>query len=129
MTEEKTQMTRATFIVAALLLAAVPALSPAPAVAADCPRGALDKQYCDWNGDRVADLPLDEKQWVNPDTIIFSYTPVEEPAVYEKVWDGFLKHMTKITGREVAFFPVQSNAAQMETGRGAGRGRVCENVL
>lgn len=110
-------MTRATFIVAALLLAAAPALSPAPAVAADCPRGALDKQYCDWNGDLVADLPLDEKQWVNPDTIIFSYTPVEDPAVYAKVWDGFIKHMTKITGRKVAFFPVQSNAAQMEAMR------------
>ena len=110
-------MTRAMLIVAAVLLAAAPALSPAPAVAADCPRGALDKQYCDWNGDLVADLPLDEKQWVNPDTIIFSYTPVEDPAVYAKVWDGFIKHMTKITGKKVAFFPVQSNAAQLEAMR------------
>jgi phosphonate transport system substrate-binding protein len=105
------------FIFAALLNAAAFALSSGTAAAADCPRGSLDKQYCDWNGDLVADLPVDEKQWVNPDTIIFSYTPVEDPAVYAKVWDGFIKHMTKTTGKKVAFFPVQSNAAQLEAMR------------
>ena len=50
--------------------------------AAECPyRGTLDSQYCDRNRDLVADLPLDESEWVDPDTIIFSYTPVEDPAV------------------------------------------------
>lgn len=110
-------MTRAALILAALLMSAAWTLSPDPAAAADCPRGALDKQYCDWNGDLVADLPVDEKQWVDPDTIIFSYTPVEDPAVYAKVWDGFIKHMAKVTGKKVAFFPVQSNAAQLEAMR------------
>jgi phosphonate transport system substrate-binding protein len=110
-------MTRAVLILAALLISAAAPVSSGPAAAADCPRGALDKQYCDWNGDLVADLPLDEKQWVNPDTIIFSYTPVEDPAVYAKVWDGFIKHMAKVTGKKVAFFPVQSNAAQLEAMR------------
>ena len=47
----------------------------------DCYRGTLDKQYCDRNRDLVADLPLDPADWVNPDTIIFSYTPVEDPAL------------------------------------------------
>ncbi len=83
----------------------------------DCPRGTLDKQYCDRNGDLVADLPLDESKWVNPKTIIFSYTPVEDPAVYAKVWDGFIQHMAKVTGRKVVFFPVQSYAAQYEAMR------------
>ncbi len=87
------------------------------AVAADCPRGTLDDQYCDWDGDLTADLPLDEGKWVDPDTIIFSYTPVEDPAVYQKVWDGFIKHMSKMTGRKVVFFPVQSYAAQYEAMR------------
>jgi phosphonate transport system substrate-binding protein len=105
------------FIFAALLISAAFALSPRTAVSAECPRGFLDKQYCDWNGDLVADLPLDEKQWVNPDTIIFSYTPVEDPAVYAKVWDGFIKHMAKVTGKKVVFFPVQSYAAQYEAMR------------
>jgi phosphonate transport system substrate-binding protein len=87
------------------------------ALAQDCPRGTLDKAYCDRNGDLVADLPTDPKQIVNPATIIFSYTPVEDPAVYSRVWDGFIKHMEKTTGKKVLFFPVQSNAAQLEAMR------------
>jgi phosphonate transport system substrate-binding protein len=87
------------------------------AAAQDCPRGALDQAYCDRNGDLVADLPTDPKKVVNPSTIIFSYTPVEDPAVYQKVWDGFIKHMEKTTGKKVLFFPVQSNAAQLEAMR------------
>lgn len=87
------------------------------AIAEECPRGTLDKQYCDRNNDQVADLPLDESKWVDPSTIIFSYTPVEDPAVYAKVWDGFVKHMAEVTGKEVVFFPVQSYAAQYEAMR------------
>ncbi len=83
----------------------------------DCYRGTLDKQYCDRNRDLVADLPLDPADWVNPDTIIFSYTPVEDPALYAKVWDGFVAHMSKVTGKKVVFFPVQSYAAQYEAMR------------
>ena len=83
----------------------------------ECPRGALDKAYCNRNGDLVADLPTDAKQIINPPAIIFSYTPVEDPAVYQKAWDGFIKHMEKTTGRRVVFFPVQSNAAQYEAMR------------
>jgi phosphonate transport system substrate-binding protein len=85
--------------------------------AQDCPRGDLDKAYCDRNGDLVADPPSDPRQLVNPPTLIFSYTPVEDPAVYQKVWDGFLKHMEKVTGKKIVFFPVQSNAAQLEAMR------------
>ncbi len=85
--------------------------------AEDCPRGTLDKAYCDRDNDLVADLPMDPSKWVNPSTIIFSYTPVEDPAVYQKVWDGFIKHMAKVTGKKVVFFPVQSYAAQYEAMR------------
>ncbi|MDC7787836.1 phosphate/phosphite/phosphonate ABC transporter substrate-binding protein [Rhodoplanes sp. TEM] len=82
--------------------------------------GALDARYTDADGDLVADTPADPKQWVDPATLIFAYTPVEDPAVYAKVWDGFLRHMEKVTGKKVQFFPVQSNAAQLEAMR-AGR--------
>jgi len=84
------------------------------AAAQDCPRGALDKAYCDRNGDLVADAPADPKQLLNPPTLIFAYTPVEDPALYTKVWDGFLRHLEKVTGKKVLFFPVQSNAAEIE---------------
>jgi phosphonate transport system substrate-binding protein len=87
------------------------------ALAQDCPRGELDKAYCDRNGDLVADAPADPKQFVNPSTLIFAYTPVEDPAVYAKTWDGFIKHMEKTTAKKVVFFPVQSNAAQIEAMR------------
>ena len=83
-------------------------LSVNVALAQECHRGTLDKRYCDRNYDQVADLPTDSSKWVNPSTIIFSYTPVEDPAVYAKVWDGFIKHMSKVTGKKVVFFPVQS---------------------
>ena len=104
-----------------ILLSAILALGMtafgASAQAEECPRGTLDKQYCDRNNDQVADLPLDESKWVDPSTIIFSYTPVEDPAVYAKVWDGFVKHMAEVTGKKVVFFPVQSYAAQYEAMR------------
>jgi phosphonate transport system substrate-binding protein len=100
-------------LAAALLLAA-----PVTGQAQDCPnRGTLDARYCDRDFDLVADLPTDPKQWVDPDTIIFSYTPVEDPAVYARAWDDFLKHMSKLTGKKVVFFPVQSYAAQYEAMR------------
>ena len=87
------------------------------AAAQDCPRGDLDKAYCDRNGDMVADAPADPKQLINPSTLIFAYTPVEDPALYTKVWDGFLRHLEKVTGKKVVFFPVQSNAAEIEAMR------------
>ena len=95
-------------------LVAVPATANA---AEDCPRSFLDERYCDRDGNLTADLPLNEDEWVDPDTIIFSYTPVEDPAVYQKVWDGFIQHMAEVTGRKVVFFPVQSYAAQYEAMR------------
>jgi len=94
--------------------------TPIASAQSSCPRGTLDARFCDENGDLVADTPKDPKQWVDPSVLIFAYTPVEDPAVYAKVWDGFLKHMEKLTGKRVQFFPVQSNAAQIEAMR-AGR--------
>jgi phosphonate transport system substrate-binding protein len=80
----------------------------------------LDSRFTDADGDLIADIPTDESKLVDPDTLIFAYTPVEDPAVYAEVWAGFLDHMREVTGKEVQFFPVQSNAAQLEAMR-AGR--------
>jgi phosphonate transport system substrate-binding protein len=98
-------------------LLAVAALA---AMAAINPATALDPRFKDANGDMVADAPTDSKDWIDPATLIFAYTPIEDPAVYAKVWDSFLKHMETVTGKKVQFFPVQSNAAQLEAMR-AGR--------
>ncbi|TDR51017.1 phosphonate transport system substrate-binding protein [Halomonas ventosae] len=83
----------------------------------DCERGALDDIYCDENGDMVADRPADESEWANPDTLIFAYTPVEDPAIYSDIWQPFIDHLEDVTGRDVRFFAVQSNSAQVEAMR------------
>lgn len=96
-----------------LLLVCAAALAVSPAI-------ALDPRFKDADGDLLADVPTDPAQQLDPPTLIFAYTPVEDPAVYAKVWDGFLRHMSKVTGKKIQFFPVQSNAAQLEAMR-AGR--------
>lgn len=48
---------------------------------------SLDSRYKDNDGDLVADIPSNESAWVNPSTLIFAYTPVEDPAVYADVWN------------------------------------------
>ncbi|QIE56779.1 phosphate/phosphite/phosphonate ABC transporter substrate-binding protein [Pikeienuella piscinae] len=100
-------------------IVAVAALGYATQAAAqeDCPRGDLDQRYCDRDGDLVADTPTDESKLLDPDTLIFAYTPVEDPAVYKEAWSDFLDHLREATGKEVVFFPVQSNAAQIEAMR------------
>ena len=80
----------------------------------------LDSRYTDADGDLIADIPTDASQLVDPDTLIFAYTPVEDPAVYAVAWSDFLTYLEEKTGKKVQFFPVQSNAAQIEAMR-AGR--------
>ncbi|MDP3535446.1 phosphate/phosphite/phosphonate ABC transporter substrate-binding protein [Halomonas sp. M1] len=96
------------------------AVASAFALAAVNASADLSSRYVDNDGDMVADAPTDESQWVDPDTLVFAYTPVEDPAVYADVWSGFLDHLSEATGKRVQFFPVQSNAAQQEALR-AGR--------
>ncbi|MDO5656793.1 MAG: phosphate/phosphite/phosphonate ABC transporter substrate-binding protein [Paracoccus sp. (in: a-proteobacteria)] len=80
----------------------------------------LDARYTDADGDMIADIPTDPSELVDPDTLVFAYTPVEDPAVYVDVWAEFLDHLSEVTGKNVEFFPVQNNAAQYEAMR-AGR--------
>ncbi len=99
------------------LLALVGGLAIALPAAADF---QLDSRYTDNDGDLIADIPSDPSQQVDPGTLIFAYTPVEDPAVYAEAWSDFLAHLEEKTGKKVQFFPVQSNAAQIEAMR-AGR--------
>ena len=87
------------------------------ASAQDCPRGDLDERFCDADGDLIADIPSDPADQIDPETLIFAYTPVEDPAVYKTAWSDFLEHLEAETGKDIVFFPVQSNAAQIEAMR------------
>lgn len=80
-------------------------------------RGALDVIYCDANGDLVADAPTDPAKLNDPSTLVFAYTPVEDPAVYADIWQPFIDHLKEATGRDVQFFAVQSNSAEVEAMR------------
>lgn len=83
-----------------------------------CPhRGDLDAAYCDANKDLVADTPTDPKRLKNPSVIVFTYTPVEDPAVYEKTFKPFTDYLGQCLNKRVVFFQVQSNAAQVEAMR------------
>jgi phosphonate transport system substrate-binding protein len=65
----------------------------------------------------VADTPKDPKKLKTPGTLVFTYTPVEDPAVYEKVFKPFTDHLAQCTGKKVVFYQVQSNAAEIEAMR------------
>ena len=80
-------------------------------------RGDLDAQYCDANRDLVADTPTESGKLKNPSTIVFTYTPVEDPAVYETIFKPFTTHLAQCTGKKVVFYQVQSNAAEIEAMR------------
>lgn len=91
------------------------------AQAQSCPRPAgMDERYCDADGDLVADTPTDPAQIVNPDTLLISYTSSEDPAVYSETWQEFTDYLKQVTGKDVQFVPVDSEAAQTEALR-AGR--------
>ena len=80
-------------------------------------RGDLDQQYCDANRDLVADTPSEPAKLKNPSTIVFTYTPVEDPAVYESIFKPFTTHLAQCTSKKVVFYQVQSNAAEIEAMR------------
>src|ERR1051325_644468 len=92
----------ALIVLTSLFLTAVSPLS----VAADtCQnRGELDAMYCDENKDMVADVPKDPKRWKNPSTIVFTYTPVEDPAVYEDIFKPFTTYLSQCLNKKVVFY-------------------------
>jgi phosphonate transport system substrate-binding protein len=88
------------------------------AMAQECAHhGQLDATYCDNNNDLVADAPQDPKKWKDPSTIVFAYTPVEDPAVYANIFKPFTDYLAKCTGKKVFYYPVQSNSAEIEAMR------------
>lgn len=84
------------------------------ALTAAQPSFALDARYTDSDGDLVADVPA---KAIDPSSLVFSYTPGEDPALFPAVWDDLLRHLQMMTGKSVRFFPAQSNAAQIEAMR------------
>ena len=102
------------------LICAAGALTLAGAANAQdtCPnRGQLDMLYCDADRDLIADAPADTAKQRDPSTLIWAYTPVEDPAVYANLFKPFTDHLAACTGKRIVYYPVQSNAAEIEAMR------------
>ena len=80
-------------------------------------RGELDTPYCDEDGDLLADLPRDAKRRKDPDTLFFTNSPLEDPAVFKKLMEPFVEHLARCTARKVRFYDVFSSAAAIEAMR------------
>ena len=80
-------------------------------------RGSLDVMYCDNDYDLVADTPTDPKLLKTPSTIVFTYTPVEDPAVYADIFSPFTNYLSQCTDKKVVFFQVLNNSAEVEAMR------------
>jgi phosphonate transport system substrate-binding protein len=92
--------------------------APSPAGAAECKdRGDLNVRFCDADGDLVADTPADSSKWLDPDTLVFSYTPLEDPSVYAGLFKEFTDYLTEKTGKKVKWYGAESYAAQVEAMR------------
>jgi len=110
-------MIRSLFATAALV-ALLHVTAPGAAQAQACAfRGALDEAYCDENRDMVADAPRDAARQRDPSTLVFAYTPVEDPALYASQFRPFTDYLTQCTGKRAVYFQVTSNAAQVEAMR------------
>ncbi|MBL8673044.1 MAG: phosphate/phosphite/phosphonate ABC transporter substrate-binding protein [Alphaproteobacteria bacterium] len=104
-----------TFAVAAV--GALCATASAASAQACAHRGELDELFCDENKDMVADPPKDASKRKDPSTLVFTYTPVEDPAVYENIFKPFLGYLSQCTGKRTVYFQVTSNAAEIEAMR------------
>ncbi len=112
------QTRRAALAAAACATLALTFGATAAAAADDCKsRGELDTIYCDDNGDMVAEPPKDKSKWKDPGTLVFAYTPIEDPAVYQNLFKGFTDYLSACTQKKVVYYTVQSNAAQIEAMR------------
>jgi phosphonate transport system substrate-binding protein len=103
---------------AILAFAAAIGFSPQALGQDACPsRGQLDTAYCDADGDLVADVPGDPARQRDPSSLVFAYTPVEDPAIYADLLKPFVDYLSKCTGKRVVYYSVQSNTAQIEAMR------------
>lgn len=80
-------------------------------------RGDLDTPYCDEDGDLLADTPKEPRRQKDPDTLFFTNSPLDDPAVFNKLMQPFVEHLATCTGRKVRFYDVYSSAAAIEAMR------------
>ena len=84
----------------------------------NCPnRGQLDTLYCDADKDLVADTPTDPAKLKDPSTLIFAYSAVEAPQVYQKAFQPLMDALATCTGKKIVYMPANSPTALIEAMR------------
>lgn len=83
----------------------------------DCNRGSLSRQFCDRDGDMLADAPTNPKEFVNPHTLVFGTVPSQSFIFDKEAKKALMRHIEKLTGKKVVFFPYQTNSAELEAMR------------
>jgi phosphonate transport system substrate-binding protein len=73
----------------------------------------LNARFTDADGDLVADPPKDAKDFIDPPTLTFCYTPVDDPKAFKEAWADFTKHLSEITGRPVEYLMITSDQEQL----------------
>lgn len=107
-----------TALVLGLWVAATGAMAAHAGGAAACPHhGNLDPRYCDANRDMLADPPTDPRQWRDPATLQFSYSPTPDAAGIRATLKPLTDHLARCTGKSVAHVAHQSNTEQVDAMR------------
>jgi phosphonate transport system substrate-binding protein len=82
-----------------------------------CPHGELSQQFCDRDGDMMADAPGEPERWLDPYTLIFGNTPKQSFIFSKGAQKALMAHIEKVTGKHVISFPYQTNSAELEAMR------------
>lgn len=83
-------------------------------------RGTLSANYCDNDYDFLADPPVNAKEWINPEILIFSYIDPESKDNFSYNFTTFIAYLESCLQREVGFYQMKSNLAgiyAMQNGR------------
>jgi phosphonate transport system substrate-binding protein len=73
----------------------------------------LNPRFTDADGDLVADPPKDAKDFIDPPTLTFCYTPVDDPKPFKEAWADFTKHLSEMTGKPVEYLMITSDQEQL----------------
>ena len=77
-------------------------------------RGDLDIAFCDEDRDLVADPPKDPHLHRDPDTLIMSYSPIEEPMMFARMWRPLADYLAQCLNKPVQFLSIQTNTTEVE---------------
>ncbi|WP_373237564.1 phosphate/phosphite/phosphonate ABC transporter substrate-binding protein [Cohaesibacter celericrescens] len=73
----------------------------------------LAVKFSDSNCDLLADPPQEPDAFRNPNTLVWAYAPIEDPAIYADLFKPFTSHLARCVGRQIVYYPVQSEIAQV----------------